>query len=44
MTKKILFVIDRLNEGAGKVVYNIANSLDKNRFDVAVVSIYMGGI
>jgi len=43
MTKKILFVIDRLNEGAGKVVYNIANSLDKNRFDVAVVSIYMGG-
>ncbi|MBW2991791.1 glycosyltransferase [Candidatus Woesearchaeota archaeon] len=41
--KKILFVIDRLNEGAGRVVYDIVKKLDKKKFEPVVASVYKGG-
>lgn len=41
--KKILFIIDRLNDGAGRVVYDLAKNLDKDKFECAVVSIYKEG-
>lgn len=43
MTTKILYLIDSLTEGAGRVVYDLARSLDKGRFEVMVATIYSGG-
>jgi len=43
MSKKILFMIDRLNEGAGRVVYDLVKNLDENKFEPIVVSLYNEG-
>lgn len=40
---KTLFIIDRLNEGAGRVVYDLIDNIDKDKFECVVVSIYKGG-
>lgn len=41
--KRILFIIDRLNEGAGRVLYDIVKNIDRERFEPIVVSIYNNG-
>ena len=41
--KRILFIIDRLNEGAGRVVYDIVKNLDKKEFEPVIASIYRDG-
>ena len=34
--QKVLFIIDRLGAGAGRVVYDLAAFLDREKFTVAV--------
>lgn len=42
--KKILFLIHDLGHGgAEKVLVNLVNNLDKNKFDVTVISLFGGG-
>ena len=43
MVKKILFVIDRLSAGAGRVVYDLAKYIDKRKFDVTIARLYPDG-
>ena len=40
---KILYVIDRLNEGAGRVVYDLVRFIDRSRFAVEIAAIYRQG-
>lgn len=40
MSKKILFIIDRLSAGAGRVVYDLVNNLNKKKFDITIAVIY----
>ena len=42
---KILFMIHDLSVGgAEKVLVNLVNNMDKNRFDVTVISLFGGGV
>lgn len=43
--KKVLFLIHDLGHGgAEKVLVNLVNNLDKNKFDVSVMTIFSGGV
>ena len=43
--KKVLFLIPTLGTGgAEKVLVNLANNLDKTKFDVTVQAIFDGGV
>lgn len=42
-TKKILFVIDRLSAGAGRVIYDLTKHIDKKRFGILIAAIYPEG-
>lgn len=43
--KKILFLIPNLSVGgAEKVLVNLVNNMDKNRFDITVMSLFGGGV
>ena len=41
--QKVLFIIDRLGAGAGRVVYDLAAFLDREKFTVAVAPLYPEG-
>ena len=41
--QKILFIIDALSSGAGRVLHDLVKNLDKKRFEAVIVSIYRGG-
>jgi sugar transferase (PEP-CTERM/EpsH1 system associated) len=40
---KILFIIDRLSLGAGRVLYDLVAHLDNSKFETVVVSLYSEG-
>ena len=45
MKKKILFLIHDLGQGgAEKVLVNLVNNMDRDRFDVTVIAIFGGGV
>ena len=43
--KKILFVIHDLHHGgAEKVLVNLVNHMDKDRFDISILALFGGGV
>jgi len=43
--KKVLFLIHDLGQGgAEKVLVNLVNNMDRNRFDITVISLFGGGV
>ena len=43
--KKILFFIHDLGQGgAEKVLVNLVNNIDRNKFDVSVIALFGGGV
>lgn len=43
--KKVLFLIHDLGQGgAEKVLVNLVNNMDKNKFDITVMSLFSGGV
>ena len=45
MRKKILFVIHDLHHGgAEKVLVNLVNHMDQDRFDISILALFGGGV
>ena len=43
--KKILFLIHDLHQGgAEKVLVNLVNNMDSNKFDITVIALFGGGV